>query len=776
MTRHFSRMRIPRSLRRQFAAVLLLAIVATAVTARDPALVPRPNLLQRGSGEFPLPDVLTIRVGRSGADAREIAQTLVQRVAQACGRRLQVLAGGARDGALELQQRVGPKDASPEAYRIEVNPRRMRIQAATPAGLRHGTTTMLQLLCARGATGVPALRIEDAPRFAWRGLMLDSARHYQSPDYLRRFIDAMALHKLNVLHWHLTDDQAWRLEIRKYPKLTEVGAWRVPAGAAAQADIDAATGKPRQYGGYYSQQEVRDLVAYAQQRGITIVPEIEMPGHASAAIAAYPELGAMPGAVTAVPADWGIYPNAFALDDATFGFIQDVLTETMALFPSTYIHVGGDEVESTQWKASAAGKALVATLGTDDGHALQAHFTERVARFLESKGRRLLGWDEILSPGLADGATVMSWRGIEGAIQAAKQGHDTVLSPWPTLYFDNRQSPAPDEPPGRVSVISLETVYRFEPMPADLDASARRHVLGLQGDIWTEHIRTEARVDHMTFPRAAAIAELGWTDTARRDWSDFSIRVPSLFPHYAALGIQAADSAYAVQAKIAANADDTRAQVQLLTQSGVGEIRYTLDDSAPQAGSPRYAAPLTLALPATLRANAFVDGVAVARERRYAWGRSSLAHRESRELQLCSENIALTLEDDAPVVGERAVFALDIQNPCWIVSGVDLSGPAKLEVGVGQVPFNFQIGAARDQIRFATPTTPEGELLVHLDRCDGKLVARLPLASAAASQGVTALAPASIPARGARHDLCLRFAQHRLDPMWAIDSVRWGPP
>jgi hexosaminidase len=512
----------------------------------------------------------------------------------------------------------------------------------------------------------------------------------------------MAAHKLNVLHWHLTDDQAWRLEIRKHPKLTQVGAWRVPAGAARE-DIDPATGKPRLYGGFYTQKEVRELVRYAADRGITIVPEIEMPGHASAALAAYPQLAATAHPPREVPADWGIYPNAYSLDDATFAFLEEVLTEVMALFPGRYIHVGGDEVEKTQWTQSARGQALARELDSDDPARLQAYFTQRIARFLQEHGRRLVGWDEILAPGLPPTAVVMSWNGIEGAVKAAAQGYDTVVAAHPTLYFDNRQSAAATEPPGRARVVSLEDVYAFEPMPPELAPDERRHVLGLQGNVWTEHIRTEERVGWMTFPRAAAIAELGWSQPERREWGDFRLRLAAQPARYAALGMPYAKSAFAT-------------------------------DAAEGAAKP--------------------DGP---------------QRRASLDLKLCSEDIALLLEDDAPLAGPRAAFLVDIQNPCWIFPGARLDRVRGIVASVGQVPFNFQIGEDVRKIKFPAGSRPE--LQVRLDRCDGRLVARLPLAPALASQAVTRLPPAALRARRGTHDLCLRFAQRGVDPLWVIDSI-----
>ncbi len=321
--------------------------------------------------------------------------------------------------------------------------------------------SLFGIFCRRRRAGRTASRfrrctIEDAPRFAWRGLLLDSVRHFQSVAFIKTLIDAMAREKLNVLQWHLTDDQGWRLEIKKYPRLTLVGAWRVPAGEAAQHDIDPATGKPRLYGGFYTQDQVRDLVAYAAARNITIVPEIEMPGHAQAAIVAYPWLGSVSSPPTQVSSDWGVFPYLYNTDDRTFGFLEDVLGEVIGLFPGPFVHVGGDEAVKDQWKANGAIQAKMHALGIAGEDALQSWFIARIGTFLKAHGRRLIGWDEILQGGVPADATITSWRGIDGAITAAKAGHDAVLSPAPVLYFDNRQAEGRDEPSGRGAIVSLE--------------------------------------------------------------------------------------------------------------------------------------------------------------------------------------------------------------------------------------------------------------------------------------------------------------------------------
>lgn len=752
--------------------LLALASAAAAPTA-TPAVIPNPAVLKLGRGQFVLDASVAIRIRSGDAELQAAANYLSDLIFQRYAIRLPVRVGGTGQRAIQLSRSLLRGQA--ESYRVRVRPRQVALAAHSYEGLLHASRTLWQLI-GRNATAptltIPALRIDDAPRFAWRGIMLDSARHYQSPAFIRHYIDWMALHKLNVLHWHLTDDQAWRLQIRKYPRLTDIGAWRVPAGRAAAADIDPATGKARTYGGFYTQDEVRAIVAHAQSRGVRIVPEIEMPGHASAPLVAYPEFAAGAQPPTEVPADWGIYAHVYGVDDATFGFLEDVLDEVMELFPDEWIHVGGDEVEQGEWAAAPAAQERMRALGLSDPKGLQGYFTQRIGRYLQAHGRRLVGWDEILEPGLAPNAIVMSWRGVDGAIAATAQGHDSVLSPWPTLYFDNRQGDGGDEPPGRLRMISLQDVYRFDPLPNTLSAQQAKHLLGIQGNVWSEHIRTEDRIGWMSFPRAAAVAELGWSIPERRDWPDFLRRLPALFAHYDALQIPHADSAFAVHAKTQYRRDPDRAEVTLSTQTGQGEIRYTLDGSMPSAESLRYAGTLTVALPAKLRATSFSGTQPLAQPRAFALQRSLAGRRSSAELRLCSEDIALGLEDEAPLLGPRAVFHLDIQNPCWIFVQAELDGIDRIAAMVGDVPFNFQIGDAVKKIKLAAPESPDGELLVHLDRCDGRLIARLPLPPISASTAATALTTGAIEPQQGRHDLCLKFTQAGIDPMRAIDWVQ----
>ncbi|MFC4311372.1 family 20 glycosylhydrolase [Steroidobacter flavus] len=659
-----------------------------------PRIIPAPRKMEAGTGAFAVGGNTRLEFG-DGVDGERLGGYLTGLFQETYGIGLGTAGNVPDSNVIRFELTAGGSAGGPEGYSLASSPSRIVISAADSRGLFYGAVTLWQLLSKQqGGFVVPAVTIEDSPRFAWRGLMLDSARHYQPPEFIRKFIDVMALHKLNVLHWHLTDDQAWRLEIKKYPRLTEVGAWRVPAGPAAAADIDPATGKPRLYGGFYSQEDVRDLVAYARSRNISIVPEIDMPGHASAAIAAYPKLAVLDRPSPDVPADWGVYPNLFNAEEATFQFLEDVLAEVVTLFPGEYIHVGGDEAVKDQWKASRRVQARMRELGAKDEHELQSYFIRRMETFLTSKGRRLIGWDEILEGGLAPNATVMSWRGIDGAVAAAASGHDTVLSPQPTLYFDRRPFDTPTSP-GRVEISTVENVYAFDPAPAAISEEQRKHILGVQANLWTEHIRTPARVEFMAFPRAAAIAEVGWSPT--KDWAGFSERLSAQLERYQVL-----------------------------------DVRFA------EAPMPRPVDPF---------------------------------HRTSHEMALCTDKIALMLEDDAPLAGDRAVFKVDIMNPCWMFKGADLSKATALVASVGQVPFNFQIGDAVKEIVLSKPATPAGELEVRVDDCNGERIAVLPLAPAVGNFAVTTLPAATIKPREGLHDLCLTFTRKSIDPIWTIDSI-----
>ena len=732
--------------------------------AAPPALIPQPAELTPGQGVLRIHAGTPIRVAVGDSDAAHTARYFSELVARTRGIELAERSGGSALRAITLKRQPG---LAAEAYRLTVTPRGATITASTDAGLFYGAVTLWQLLPpGHGAVDIPTLRIVDAPAYPWRGLMLDSARHLQSPQFIRRMIDWMAWHKLNVLHWHLTDDQGWRLEIRKYPRLCTVGAWRVPAALRPLTGDDTLGDR---YGGCYTQGEVREIVAFAATRHVTIVPEIEMPGHAQAAIAAYPALGSLDGSPPPVSAKWGVHTYLYNLEPATFTFLEDVLSEVIELFPGRYVHIGGDEAVKDQWRAAATVQARARVLGISDADALQDYFTQHIGQFLAAHGRRLVGWDEILRPELAADAIVMSWRGTTGAHAAAVAGNDTVLTPWPTLYLDNRQSGLSSEPPGRTRIVSLEQVYRFELRDPSLNAEQQRHLLGVQGNLWTEHIRTEQRLEWMALPRAAAIAELGWSLPARRQWPDFVGRLAAFIPRYHALGIHAADSVFAIDARITESASGV--EVVFANQAGSGDIRYTTDGREPTVASHHYTNPFTVPPGTQIRAAAFAAGTQISA----TWSRNlqqqPLARRSSRELELCSDGVGLLLEPPGAATDTSTILALDIMNPCWIYRHADLTGGAHLSAAAVPLPFNFELGAQERMIRRGDAHTPAGELEIRIDGCDSSPVATipLPLVSAAATLPAVALAP--IPGR---HDLCLRFARPSLEPMWALDWVEVG--
>jgi hexosaminidase len=761
-------MTLARSVAAALASAMTLA-AAVPTLAGAVALTPMPAKLSAAEGTFALSAKTRIFVSKGDVEARGVAVQLSDLLFRARGFKPAVVEGAPPVGESAIVLARG--GAGGEAYALTAGPSGVTITAAKRAGLFYGAMTLWQLATqddTRGPVAIPAVAVEDAPRFGWRGLMVDSARHYQSPETLREIIDAMATHKLNTLHWHLVDDQGWRLEIKKYPKLTEVGAWRAPAGAAGKD----ANGKAVRYGGFYTQDQVRELVAYAAARQITIVPEIEMPGHALAPIVAYPQLGVNPNPPAIDRNNWGIFPWLYNIDDGTFAFLNDVLDEVMDLFPSDYIHVGGDEAVKDQWKASPQIQAQMKVLGIADEHGLQSYFIQRVGKHLDARGRRLIGWDEILEGGLAPNATVMSWRGLEGAVAAAKQGHDTVLSPWPLMYLDNRQSASPDEPPGRGRVVSLKDVYDFDPAPAAMTPDERKHVIGLQANAWTEHMRTDERLERMVFPRLVAVAERGWSPETTTDWVDFNRRMPAEFARLDTLGVAYDAVPFEPQATLSPG-EGGKVDVALASSLAIGEIRYTVGGGEPTTSSKLYDKPLALAANDKLRARTFVEGRALGRIRDLSVHPDSLLTRTGHQLKACSDKLTLLLEDDAPAKGDRAVFHVDIMNPCWIWEGADLTKGAILTARIGQVPFNFQIGADKAKIPVRAPSTPEGELEVLLG-CAGERIAAIPLGKAASAPALS-LISGKIPALAGKHDLCLMFTSKSVDPTFAIDRVTLKP-
>jgi hexosaminidase len=734
--------------------------------AAHSGVIPLPAEVVPGPGFFAVDETTILRAPPGDRDAGNAAHYLAERWSRTNEVTLPVITGYARPGgathSISFGRRAG---LGPEAYEIAVTPQRITVTASSAAGLFYGAVTLWQLLSPGSSSRrVPVQTIRDAPTYAWRGLMLDSARHFQSPAFVRSMIDWMAWHKLNVLHWHLTDDQGWRLEIRKHPRLTSVGAWRIePDGA--------------RYGGFYTQDDVRDIVRFAASRHVQIVPEIDLPGHATAAIAAYPTLGALiavnGAAAPVVSSSWGVLTHLFNLEPQTFRFLEDVLDEVIELFPSRLIHIGGDEVVKDEWNASPQVQARAQQLGIHGADALQPYFTQKLARHLAARGRRIVGWDEILRPGLPRGAVVMSWHGVSGAHTAAVAGNDTVLAPDPGLYFDHRQSTLPTEPPGRLAVLSLEDVYGFQPFDPTLSDKQRPHVLGLQANVWTEHIQSEERVQWMTLPRAAALAEVGWSAPERRRWPAFLERLVPMLARYQTFGLNYADSIFAPAAAVSRSGGNFSVVLSNQAQGGaasVADIRYTLDGSEPSAESVHYQAPLMLPPDVEIRAAAFAGPARVSRTWAQRLDAQTVSRRDSHDLEQCSDGVGLLLEPHGGAAA-NAPLALDIMNPCWVERGVDLSAGPALVAAVAPLPFNFEIGAAAAKIRVGDARTAEGELEIHVDGCDTPALIWLPLAAAAHAAGETTLPAQRMPRLTGRHDLCLRFARPRLDPQWALDWI-----
>ena len=496
-------------------------------------IVPKPNRVEMREGFFAMRPGTTIGVD---PDTLALGRQLSSYLSGATGFILPVQNTGTEDAnTIRLRLVSGPQGIPAEGYRLKVTPSSVRMEASDRAGLFYAIQTLRQLLPVSifsedPVPGVvwriPCVVIEDHPRFSWRGLHLDVCRHFMPKAFVKKYIDLLALHKMNRFHWHLTEDQGWRIEIKKYPKLTQVGAWRKETliGHAGQgpSQFDG-----RRHGGFYTQQEVREIVAYAKERFVTVVPEIEMPGHSQAAIAAYPELG-VTGQALEVMTTWGVSEHILNVEESTIQFYQDVLTEVMALFDSPFIHIGGDEAPKKQWRQSARIQARMKELGIDDEHALQSWFIQRMDTFLTHKGRRLVGWDEILEGGLAPGAVVMSWRGEDGGIAAAQAGHDVIMAPTSHTYLDYYQADAKQEPLAIGGFLPLNKVYSYNPIPDILSPDEARHVLGVQGQVWTEYIPTPEHAEYMAYPRACALAEVAWTDPAHKDYPEFRQR---LAPH-----------------------------------------------------------------------------------------------------------------------------------------------------------------------------------------------------------------------------------------------------
>ena len=596
--------------------IFVLSILSTVMVpalGQTVSLIPQPAQLKLQKGSFTVTANTKIYVGDKNAELQRIGKQLATALKEKTGIQPELIErkpGAKNTNLIYLTLQGAPDTLGAEGYTLNISPDRITLAANKPNGIFWGMQTIRQLLPAAPATAtvaITALSIVDKPRYNWRGMHLDVVRHFYPVEFVKQYIDYLAMHKYNTFHWHLTDDQGWRIEIKKYPKLTQVGAWRDSTLIGHYWDLPQ-TYKKERHGGYYTQEEIKEVVKYAQERYITVVPEIEMPGHALAALAAYPELSCTGGPFK-VESKWGIFHDIFcAGNEQTFTFLEDVMTEVLALFPSKIIHIGGDEAPKTRWKACPKCQARIKQENLKDEHELQSYFVQRMEKFLNAKGRTIIGWDEILEGGLAPNAYVMSWRGTKGGIEAAKQKHYVVMTPGTHLYFDHYQGERELEPTAIHGYSTLEKVYHFEPTPAELSAEEKKFILGAQANVWTEYIPTTSHIEYMIMPRMAALAEVLWTPVNKKDWEIFKNRMQQQYKRYDAMGINYARSPFNVRQQLKVNPEKKTLQVSFTNEAANTTIRYTLDGTAPTSSSTVYSKPFTLNKSAVIKAASFVDG------------------------------------------------------------------------------------------------------------------------------------------------------------------------
>jgi hexosaminidase len=517
-----------------WAMILILAFFVSGCQSKqenlflgDIAILPKPLQVTVNDGFFEITNDTKIIVDSETGPLGDMLGTILS---PSMGFELAISDGSPVRNSIQLSLDPSLEELEEEGYLLTVDKKGVLIEAPARAGIFNGMQTLRQLLPAEifseaASPGIqwalPCVEIKDLPRFKWRGMHLDVARHFMPVEFIKKYIDLIAIQKMNRLHLHLTDDQGWRVEIKEYPKLAEISAWRDETIVGHYRD------EPRIFdgsihGGFYTHDELREMVSYATERFVTIVPEIEMPGHGQAALAAYPEISCTGGPFK-VSTFWGIREEVYcAGNEKTYEFMENVLGEVLELFPSEYIHIGGDECPKDRWEKCPMCQAMISQEGLQDEHELQSYFVPRIEKHLTTNNRRLIGWDEILEGGLAPNATVMSWRGEEGGIAAGREGHDVVMTPYGYTYFDYYQADPENEPLAIGGFLPIDTVYSYDPVPAELDEQHRHHILGVQGQVWTEYLSTPEKVEYMAFPRACAMAEIGWTPADQKDYELFS--------------------------------------------------------------------------------------------------------------------------------------------------------------------------------------------------------------------------------------------------------------
>ncbi len=581
---------------------LLLLISVISVAQQNLNLIPKPQNIEYHSGSFVMNSKTVIQADKNSFEAKYLQQIIKQQL----GLNLEITTSSkSKSKIVFLTKIIEEKKSFKEWYNLSISKNEVVVKATEANGIFYGIQTLIQLLPLERSLEIktPCLSIIDEPKFQWRGMHLDVCRHFFPKDFIKKYIDYLAMYKMNTFHWHLTDDQGWRIEIKKYPKLTEVGAWRNGSMIGHYTDQ---TFDNIRYGGFYTQEEIKEIVAYAKERHITIIPEIEMPGHALAALASYPEFSCTGGPFD-VGKTWGVLEDVFCPKDETFTFLENVLTEVMALFPSEYIHIGGDESPKVRWKSCPHCQKRIKDENLKDEHELQSYFIQRIEKFINSKGRKIIGWDEILEGGLAPNAAVMSWRGTEGGIAAAKQKHFVVMSPGSHCYFDHYQGEPKNEPIAFGGYTNVEKVYSFNPIPKELSAEESKYILGAQANLWTEYINTPKHVEYMLFPRIAALSEVVWGTSNPKEYKEFEKRLISHFEIYDKKGINYSKAIFEVTSKVQPAENGVAFELKSVNPNG---IKYTTDGLAPNATSISYETPILVAKNQTIKAAYFENGKA----------------------------------------------------------------------------------------------------------------------------------------------------------------------
>jgi hexosaminidase len=569
-------------------------------------IIPLPQNIEMGAGNsFALTASTTISFPKKDENLKQIAAFLSEYIQISTGIQLQVTDSPISKNNIELQSIF--KNENKEAYKFDVTQNKISINGSTSAGTFYGVQLLRKVLMnttQKTPIELPNVSIVDYPRFGYRGMMLDASRHFAPVDFVKKFIDILALHNINTFHWHLTDDQGWRIEIKKYPKLTEIGSTR--AETQVGKNKNEYDGKP--HGGFYTQNEIKEIVDYAQKRFITVIPEIDLPGHMMAALASYPEIGCA-GKDYEVRKNWGVSEDVLCVgNEKTFEFLEGVFEELIPLFPANYFHIGGDECPKTSWKNCPKCQAKITELGLikDSKHTaeekLQSYCISRIEKFLNSKGKKIIGWDEILEGGIAPNATIMSWRSFQGGIEAAQQGHDAIMTPSSHCYFDHYQgNDTKSEPLAIGGFTSIERVYSFEPIPEVLNSEQRKHIIGAQANLWREYISSSDQVEYMILPRLAALSEVLWTAPEKKNYANFVTRLTDLLPIYDELKYNYAKNILEVSPQITMDSENSSLILSLKTTSK-DPVYYTLDGSNPTVNSEVFKKDISIKNPVTVKA------------------------------------------------------------------------------------------------------------------------------------------------------------------------------